>query len=72
MEKCFEGARQDEKHVPHLLEAMIQPPGLVKEELRQKLFKIDQITTSWINILGFCGGPCGCLGRLRRARHNPE
>ena len=42
MEKCFEDARQDEKHVPDLLESIIQPPGPVKEELRQKLSKIDQ------------------------------
>ena len=42
MEKCFEDARQDEKHVPDLLEAIIQPTGPVKEELRQKLFKIIQ------------------------------
>ena len=42
MEKCFEDARQDEKHVPDLLESIIQPPDPVKEELRQKLFKIDQ------------------------------
>ena len=42
IEKCFEDARQDEKHVPDLLEAIIQPPGPVKEELRQKLFKIDK------------------------------
>ena len=42
-EKYIEDARQDEKHVPDLLEAIIQPPGLVKEELRQKLFKIIQI-----------------------------
>ena len=42
MEKCFEDARQDEKHVPDLLESIIQVPGLVKEELRQKLFKIDK------------------------------
>ena len=42
MEKYFEDVRQDEKHVPDLLESIIQPPGLVKEELRQKLFKIDQ------------------------------
>ena len=42
MEKCFEDARQDEKHVPDLLEAIMRPPGPVKEELRQKLFKIDQ------------------------------
>ena len=39
MEKCFEDARQDEKHVPGLLESIIQPPGLVKEELRPILFK---------------------------------
>ena len=43
MEKYIEDARQDEKHVPDLLESIIQPPGLVKEELRQKLFKMIQI-----------------------------
>ena len=43
MEKCFEDARQDEKHVPDLLEAIIQSTDPVKEELRQKLSKIDQI-----------------------------
>ena len=43
MEKYNEDARQDEKHVPDLLESIIQPPGLVKEELRQKLFKLTQI-----------------------------
>ena len=42
MEKCFEGARQDEKHVPDLLESIIQPPDPVKEALRQKLFKMTQ------------------------------
>ena len=42
IEKCFEDARQDEKHVPDLLESIIQPPGPVKDELRQKLSKIDQ------------------------------
>ena len=42
MEKCIEDARQDEKHVPDLLEAIIQPPGPVKDELRQKLSQIDQ------------------------------
>ena len=42
MEKCFEDARQDEKHVPDLLEPIIQPPDPVKEELRQKLFKINK------------------------------
>ena len=43
MEKCFEDARQDEKHVPDLLEAIMRPPDPVKEELRQKLFKMIQI-----------------------------
>ena len=43
VEKDIEDARQDEKHVPDLLAAIIQPPGPVKEELRQKLFKIDQV-----------------------------
>ena len=42
MEKCFEDARQDEKQMPDLLELIIQPPGPVKEELWQKLFKSDQ------------------------------
>ena len=42
MEKCFEDARQDEKHVPDLLEAIMRPIDPVKEELRQKLFKIEQ------------------------------
>ena len=42
IEKCFEDLRQDEKHVPDLLEPIIQPPGPVKEELRQKLFKMTK------------------------------
>ena len=42
MEKYNEDLRQDEKHVPDLLETIIQPTDPVKDELRQKLFKIDQ------------------------------
>ena len=42
MEKCFEDVRQDEKHVPDLLESIMRPTDPVKEELRQKLSKIDQ------------------------------
>ena len=42
IEKCFEDVRQDEKHVPDLVEAIIQPTDPVKEELRQKLCKIDK------------------------------
>ena len=34
MEKCFEDVRQDEKHVPDLLEAIMRPTDPVKEELR--------------------------------------
>ena len=42
MEKYNEDARQDEKHVPDLLEAIMRPTDPVKDELRQKLSKIDQ------------------------------
>ena len=45
MEKCFEDARQDEKHVPDLLEAIMRPTDPVKEELRQKLFKMTQFSS---------------------------
>ena len=68
-EKYIEDARQDEKHVPDLLEAIIQPPDLVKDALRQKLFKITQfeskikkmrVSTFWIpEIQSFPeGGQC--------------
>ena len=43
MEKYIEDAKQDEKHVPDLLEAIMSPPGLVKEELRPILCKMIQI-----------------------------
>ena len=42
IEKYIEDLRQDEKHVPDLLEAIMRPTDPVKEELRQKLFKIIQ------------------------------
>ena len=42
MEKYIEDVRQDEKHVPDLLEAIIQPPGLVKEELRPISYKMHR------------------------------
>ena len=57
IEKHIEDARQDEKHVPGLLEAIIQPPGPVKGELRPILFKISffdskiskiRVSTFWI------------------------
>ena len=43
MEKSIEDAKQDEKHVPDLLESIMKPSDPVKEELQQKLFKITQI-----------------------------
>ena len=52
MEKCFEDARQDENNVPDLLEAIIQPPGPVKDELQQKLFKINQISSKIKKMMG--------------------
>ena len=42
MQKCFEDARQDDKHAPDLLESIMRPTDPVKEELRQKLFKMIQ------------------------------
>ena len=57
IEKYVEDVKQDEKHVPDLLESIIQPPGPVKEELRPILFKMDQfgskiskikVSTFWI------------------------
>ena len=45
MEKYNEDLRQDEKHVPDLLEAIMRPTDPVKEELRQKLSKMTQISS---------------------------
>ena len=42
MEKYIEDARQEEKDVPDLLEAIMRPTCLVKEELRPILFKMRQ------------------------------
>ena len=50
IEKYIEDIRQDEKHVPDLLEATIQPPGLVKEELRPILFKTIQFGSQMTKI----------------------
>ena len=43
MEKYIEDLRQDEKHVPDLLEAIMRPTDPVKDELRQKLFKMTNL-----------------------------
>ena len=42
IEKYVEDARQKEKHVPDLLEAIMRPSCLVKEELRPNLCKMTQ------------------------------
>ena len=42
IEKYIEDVRQDEKHVPDLLEAIMRLTCLVKEVLRQILFKMIQ------------------------------
>ena len=42
MEKYIEDAKQEEKDVPDLLEAIMRPTSLIKEELRQILFKMSQ------------------------------
>ena len=43
MEKYIEDVKQNEKHVPDLLEAIIQPPGPVIKELQPNLFKMTQL-----------------------------
>ena len=43
IEKYFEDVRQDEKHVPDLLESIMRPTDPVKEELQPMLFKMTQI-----------------------------
>ena len=50
MEKYIEDLRQDEKHVPDLLEAIMRPTDPVKEELRQKLFKMTQFESKIKNM----------------------
>ena len=42
MEKYVEDVKQDEKHVPDLVESIMKGTGLVKEELRPILFKLNQ------------------------------
>ena len=42
-EKYIEDAKQKEKHVPDQLEPIMRPTCLVKEELRQRVFKMTKI-----------------------------
>ena len=69
MEKYIEDARQEEKDVPDLLEAIMRPTDPVKEELRPNLCKLSQfgskitkmkVSTFWIpEIQSFpAGGQC--------------
>ena len=69
MEKYIEDARQEEKDVPDLLEAIMRPTDPVKEELRPNLCKRTQfrpeiqkikVATFWIpEIRCFpAGGQC--------------
>ena len=69
MEKYIEDARQEEKDVLDLLEAIMRPTCLVKEELRPILFKMNhfspeilkiRVSTFWIpEIRCFpAGGQC--------------
>ena len=53
MEKYIEDARQKEKHVPDLLEAIMRPTCLVKEELRQILFKMTKFGSKTNKNQGF-------------------
>ena len=43
MEKYIEDARQDEKHVPDLLESIIQLPGLVREDYGKSCSKLTNL-----------------------------
>ena len=69
IEKYIEDLRQDQKHVPGLLESKMRPTFFVKEEFRPILFKITQfgskapkmkVSTFWIpEIQSFpAGGQC--------------
>ena len=42
IEKYVEDVKQDEKHVPDLLEPIMRPTDPVKEELRRNLCKMSQ------------------------------
>ena len=57
IEKYIEDVKQEEKDVPDLLESIMRPTCLVKEELRPNLFRLSQfgpeitkirVSTFWI------------------------
>ena len=43
MEKCFEDARQDEKHVPDLLEGIMRPTDLAKKSYGESCSKLTNL-----------------------------
>ena len=43
LEKYVEDVKQDETHVPELLESLTSPTGLVQEELWPILFKMTEM-----------------------------
>ena len=44
IEKYVEDVKQEEKHVPDLLESIMRPTDPVKEELRRNLCKMSQFS----------------------------
>ena len=50
IEKHVEDVKQDEKDTPDLLEAIMKPPGLGKEELRRILCKMRHFRRKIIKI----------------------
>ena len=53
IEKYVEDVKQDEKSIPDLVESIMRPPGLVKEELRRKTMKMSQFRPKFTKI-GAC------------------
>ena len=50
IEKDIEDVRQDEKHVPDLLESIMRPIDPVKEELRPNLMNMNQFRPEILTI----------------------
>ena len=50
-EKYIEDIRQDEEHVPDLLESIMRPTDPIKEELRPILFKMIQFGSKFPKIM---------------------
>ena len=50
IEKYIEDAKQDQKVAPDLVESIMKGSGLVKEELRPILFKLNQFRPKIIKI----------------------